>query len=77
MPHSYATYTNISVDALSFNPRSQDIITKKQEIVDAVAAHYSQNPTSILFVGFSPLILGISYKQLFRSEEHTSELQSH
>ena len=65
MPHSYATYTNISVDALSFNPRSQDIITKKQEIVDAVAAHYNQTPTNILFVGFSPLILGVSYKQIF------------
>jgi len=65
MPHTFATYTSISVNALEFNPKSQDIITKKQEILTAVAAHYKTNPTSILFVGFSPLILGVTYKQIF------------
>lgn len=65
MPPSYAIYTNISVNALSFNPRSQDIITKKQEIIDAIVSHYGQNPTSILFVGFSPLVLGVRYKQIY------------
>lgn len=65
MPLSYATYTNISVNALEFNPKSQDIIQKKQEILSAVATHYHSNPTSILFVGFSPMMLGLTYKQIF------------
>ncbi len=65
MPHSYATYTNISVSALEFNPRMRDIITKKQEIINSVAEHYGSNPVSILFVGFSGLILGVNYKQIF------------
>ena len=65
MPHSYATYTNASVNALKFNPRSQDAIDKKQEILSGIAHHYQSNPTSILFVGFSPLILGVTYKQIF------------
>ena len=65
MPHSYATYTNISLNALDYNPRSQDIISKKQDIVTAVIAHYDQTPASILFVGFSPLMLGLQYKQIY------------
>jgi len=68
MPLSYATYTNISVNALEFNPKSQDIITKKQEIITSIAQHYNTNPLSILFVGFSSLILGVSYKQIFVTE---------
>lgn len=65
MTQGFATYTNISINALEFNPRGQDIINKKQEIISAVAAHYSSNPVSMLFVGFSPLILGITYKQIY------------
>jgi len=65
MPHTFATYTNIFVTALEFNPRSQDIINKKQEIISAVSTHYKSNPTNILFVGFSPAILGTTYKQIF------------
>lgn len=58
MPQTYATYTNISVNALEFNPKSQDLIQKKQEIMTALSDHYKCKPASILFVGFSPLILG-------------------
>ena len=65
MPHSYATYTNISISALEFNPRSRDIIAKKQEIIASVADHYGHNPVSILFVGFSSLMVGVNYKQIF------------
>lgn len=65
MPHSYATYTNASVNALKFNPRSQEAIDKKQEILTGIAQHYQSHPTSILFVGFSPLMLGVTYKQIF------------
>jgi hypothetical protein len=65
MLKNYAEYTNISVSALTFNPKSHDSIQKKQEIVDIVSQHYKSTPTSILFVGFSPLILSATYKQIF------------
>lgn len=65
MPHSFATYTQASLNALQFNLKSQDAINKKQEILTGIASHYKSNPTSILFVGFSPLILGVTYKQVF------------
>ena len=65
MTHSFASYTQASLNALQFNLKSQDAINKKQEILTGIAAHYKSNPTSILFVGFSPLILGVTYKQVF------------
>jgi hypothetical protein len=65
MPHSFATYTQASLNALQFNLKSQDAINKKQEILTGIAAYYKSSPTSILFVGFSPLIMGVTYKQIF------------
>ena len=65
MTYSYANYTNISVNALSFNPRSQDIINKKQEIVNAISDYYKSRPSTILFLGFSPIIHTQSHCQIY------------
>jgi hypothetical protein len=65
MPQSFARYSDISISAIEFNPRSQDIIQKKQEILTAIGQHYNTSPASVLFIGFSPLILGFQPKQLF------------
>jgi hypothetical protein len=75
MPYSYETYTNISVNALDFNPKRQDIIAKKQEIISSISQHYNIDSNSILFVGFSGLILGVTNKQIFVTEvnEETKE----
>jgi hypothetical protein len=64
MPQSYATYTEISANALTFNPKSQEVIERKQEIVKSIADHHNSSPASTLFYGFSPLMLAGSYKQL-------------
>jgi hypothetical protein len=65
MSVSYADYTAISVNALEFNPRAQDIIEKKKEIFSTISEQYGRTPTSILFVGFSGLIVGSTCKQIF------------
>jgi len=65
MPRSYAKYTEISLNALEFNPRAHDIVEKKKEIISATAEFHGSNPTSALFYGFSPLMLGMSYTQIF------------
>jgi len=62
---SHAQYTNVSVNALTFNPKSQDIVSKKQELLASISQHYNSTPASVLFVGFSSLMLGASYKQIF------------
>lgn len=57
MPQSFAAYTATSVNALQFNTKNQDVIERKQEIVQTVSSHYGSEPSSILFYGFSPFIL--------------------
>jgi hypothetical protein len=64
MPQSFASYTEVSVNAFKFNPKNQEVIERKQEILRSVAQHYNSNPTSILFYGFSPLILAATAKMI-------------
>lgn len=64
MPQDYGTYTEISVNALKFNPRSKEVIDRKQEILTSIQDHYKSNPVSVLFYGFSPLILATNAKQI-------------
>ena len=53
----FARYTDAVLAGLKFNPRAQDIVSKKQEILDGVYQFHNLVPTSILFVGFTPAIL--------------------
>ena len=64
MPQSFAGYTETSVNAFEFNPKSQEVIERKKEILTSIARHHGDTPTSVLFYGFSPLMLGAGYKQL-------------
>jgi len=53
----FSTYTNALLSALIFNPKSTDIIARKQEVLDGVYRIENLDPQSILFVGFNPAIL--------------------
>ena len=64
MPQTFAGYTECSVNAFEFNPKSQEVIDRKQEILRSIAQHHGSNPASVLFYGFSPMILGSNYKQI-------------
>jgi hypothetical protein len=64
MPQSFASYTEASVNALKFNPKNQEVIDKKQEILKSIAEHHGAKPTTILFYGFSPLFLATTCTQL-------------
>jgi len=64
MYNDFANYTEISVSALKFNPKTQEVIDKKKEILQSISSHYRSTPTATLFYGFSPLMLGSSAKQI-------------
>ena len=57
MPQTFATYTELSLTALQFNPKYQEVIDRKKEIVRTVTDHHGSAPTSILFYGFNALML--------------------
>ena len=64
MTQSYAKYTEISLNALKFNPKGQDLIDRKQEILNSVTQYYGITPVNVLFCGFNPLILGLKNQQI-------------
>jgi len=61
----FARYTDAVLSALQFNPRAQDTISKKQEILDSVYHFHNLVPTTILFVGFTPAILSCRSTNIF------------
>ena len=68
MPQTFAGYTETSVNAFEFNPKNQEVIDRKQEILRSIAQHHGSNPTSVLFYGFNPMILDSTYKQISVSQ---------
>lgn len=65
MSSSFALYSEISIRSLQFNPKKQEVISKKQEILKSIEEHHSVLPESVLFCGFSPLLLASNYKEIF------------
>lgn len=65
MPQTYATYTEISAKALTFNPKSHEVIAKKQEIIRSISAHHNSHLDSVLFYGFCPTVLTGSFSNIY------------
>jgi len=64
----FSHYTDAVLSALKFNPRPQDIIAKKQEILDGVYNFHNFVPSDILFVGFTPAIISCRAKNIAVTE---------
>ena len=65
---TFADYTDAVLSALIFNPRFDDVVARKQEILDGVYRTENLEPTTILFVGFNPAILSCKAKTIAVTE---------
>lgn len=65
---TFADYTDAVLSALTFNPRFDDVVARKQEILDGVYRTENLEPTTILFVGFNPAILSCQAKTVAVTE---------
>lgn len=65
---TFAAYTDAVLSALIFNPRLDDVVARKQEVLDGVYRTENLEPTSILFVGFNPAILSCKSKTIAVTE---------
>jgi len=68
MPHTFATYTEASLNAFKFNPRSQELIDRKKEILNSIIDHSDSSPKNMIFFGFSPLMLVTDCEELYLTE---------
>lgn len=65
---TFTEYTDAILAALKFNPRLEDVVSRKQEILDGVYRVENLEPVSILFVGFNPAILSTRAKRVAVTE---------
>jgi len=65
---TFADYTDAVLSALKNNPKPQDVIARKQDILDGVYQTENLTPTSVLFVGFNPVILSCQAKTIAVTE---------
>jgi hypothetical protein len=75
MSTSFEKYSDILLDAFQSNLRSDDLATKKAEIISELVNHYGVNVEKVLFVGFSPGILKLSDTKLFVTEVSDTTVQ--
>lgn len=65
---SFVKYTDAVLAALKSNSRIDDVIARKQEILEGVYRTENLSPTSVLFVGFNPAILSCQAKTIAVTE---------
>jgi hypothetical protein len=65
---NFTSYTDAVLSALECNPKSQDVIEKKHEVLEGVYRFHNLVPTSVLFVGFTPAILACTAKKIAVTE---------
>ena len=65
---TFTNYTDTILSALTFNPKIDDVVARKQEILDGVYRVENLEPTSVLFIGFNPAILSCKAKTLAVTE---------
>ena len=65
---TFANYTDAVLSALTFNPKFNDVVARKQEILDGVYRTENLQPQSVLFVGFNPAILSTKAKTVAVTE---------
>jgi hypothetical protein len=60
----FSTISDVNLLAFKNNGRSQDVIAKKQEILDSIAQYHNLTASSILFVGFSSFVMANTSKKI-------------
>jgi hypothetical protein len=54
---SFENYTDSLLQAFILHSKQNEVLKRKKEILDEVANFYNYTPSSILYIGFNPLIL--------------------
>jgi hypothetical protein len=53
----FVSISDVNLLAFKNNSRSQDVVIKKQEILDSISHYHNLAPTKILFIGFSSFVM--------------------
>ena len=65
---SFTDYTDCLLRAFILHTKPGDVLKRKKEIVDEIARFHNFSPTSVLYLGFNPLILVDTTKEIYVTE---------
>lgn len=68
MSTQFEKYNDVLLDAFQSNLKSFDLIAKKKEILTELIDHYDQSIITILFIGFTPSLLGMYGYEIYVTE---------
>ena len=61
----FSSYTDAILSALQSTIKDQEVISRKQDILNSINDFYNLVPESVLFIGFNPAMLGSGYKHIY------------
>lgn len=62
---SFENYTDFFLEAFVNHPKQAEILKRKKEILSEITLFYNYTPNSVLYIGFNPLILVDTSKEIF------------
>jgi len=71
----FLNYTDCLLQAFSNHNKSAEIVKRKKEILDSISNFYNYQPTSVLYVGFNPVILSETCKEIYTTNLSNVALQ--
>lgn len=71
----FSIYTDSILSALKSNSRDQEVINKKQDILNSIYEFYNLVPETLLFVGFNPAIVSAKASKLYLTEISQTALE--
>ena len=70
----FTNYNKVIFDAFINHNKRQEVLERKQEILNKILEYYNTSPESYLFVGFNPVILELKNKDITLIETDNSIL---
>lgn len=65
---SFESYTECLLQAFVLHNKPQEVLKRKKEIIDEVGLFHNYIPSSVLYIGFNPVIFVDKTKKIFVSE---------
>jgi len=65
---SFESYTDCILRAFVLHNKSNEVLKRKKDIIDEIALFHNYSPTSVLYLGFNPVVLVDTTKEIFITE---------
>ena len=65
---SFESYTDCILRAFVLHNKSNEVLKRKKDIIDEISLFHNYSPASVLYLGFNPVVLVDTTKEIFITE---------